>query len=195
MVISRWVSEWSLAVSYWGLLPLRGPSKHRSVSTEQLVKMTPVSFYSPSQTFLGVSVGLVSLLSQCNLSPGEDLRKPQEFVTGRRGDVGGDGTGPKEVMLATSGLPLPSEELSQVEASRVFSELHNGQVLTVLRVDNTCAPISFDLAAAEEQLQAWGIQVSAGPSLLPPVPPPMLSLSRPSSLFSCCYLGVLEIRR
>ncbi|XP_055994470.1 transmembrane protein 268 [Sorex fumeus] len=38
-------------------------------------------------------------------------------------------------------------------------ELHNGQVLTVLRVDNTCAPISFDLAAAEEQLQTWGIQI------------------------------------
>ncbi|XP_066112501.1 transmembrane protein 268 isoform X2 [Saccopteryx bilineata] len=38
-------------------------------------------------------------------------------------------------------------------------ELRNGQVLTVLRVDNTCAPISFDLGAAEEQLQAWGIQV------------------------------------
>lgn len=40
-------------------------------------------------------------------------------------------------------------------------ELHNGQVLTVLRIDNTCAPISFDLGAAEEQLQAWGIQVPA----------------------------------
>ncbi|XP_057405042.1 transmembrane protein 268 isoform X3 [Balaenoptera acutorostrata] len=38
-------------------------------------------------------------------------------------------------------------------------ELHNGQVLTVLRIDNTCAPISFDLGAAEEQLQTWGIQV------------------------------------
>ncbi|XP_066223440.1 transmembrane protein 268 isoform X2 [Saccopteryx leptura] len=38
-------------------------------------------------------------------------------------------------------------------------ELRNGQVLTVLRVDNTCAPISFDLGAAEEQLRAWGIQV------------------------------------
>lgn len=63
-----------------------------------------------------------------------------------------------------------------MEASRVFSELHNGQVLTVLRVDNTCAPISFDLAAAEEQLQAWGIQVSAGPSVFPPVHSPMLSL-------------------
>nr|XP_037840096.1 transmembrane protein 268 isoform X6 [Chlorocebus sabaeus] len=37
-------------------------------------------------------------------------------------------------------------------------ELHNGQVLTVLRIDNTCAPISFDLGAAEEQLQTWGIQ-------------------------------------
>ncbi|XP_076999941.1 transmembrane protein 268 isoform X2 [Tamandua tetradactyla] len=40
-------------------------------------------------------------------------------------------------------------------------ELHNGQVLTVLRIDNTCAPISFDLGAAEEQLQAWGIQLPA----------------------------------
>ncbi|XP_073907275.1 transmembrane protein 268 [Castor canadensis] len=40
-------------------------------------------------------------------------------------------------------------------------ELHNGQVLTVLRIDNTCAPISFDLGAAEEQLQAWGLQVPA----------------------------------
>ncbi|XP_032758888.1 transmembrane protein 268 [Rattus rattus] len=40
-------------------------------------------------------------------------------------------------------------------------ELHNGQVLSVLRIDNTCAPISFDLRVAEEQLQAWGIQVPA----------------------------------
>ncbi|XP_037347931.1 transmembrane protein 268 isoform X3 [Talpa occidentalis] len=40
-------------------------------------------------------------------------------------------------------------------------ELHNGQVLTVLRIDNTCTPISFDLGAAEEQLQTWGIQVPA----------------------------------
>ncbi|XP_051698629.1 transmembrane protein 268 isoform X2 [Oryctolagus cuniculus] len=40
-------------------------------------------------------------------------------------------------------------------------ELRNGQVLTVLRVDNTCAPISFDLGTAEDQLQAWGIQVPA----------------------------------
>lgn len=38
-------------------------------------------------------------------------------------------------------------------------ELRNGQVLTVLRIDNTCAPIAFDLGAAEEQLQTWGIQV------------------------------------
>ncbi|KAL4825598.1 hypothetical protein H8958_005409 [Nasalis larvatus] len=43
----------------------------------------------------------------------------------------------------------------------VLPELHNGQVLTVLRIDNTCAPISFDLGAAEEQLQTWGIQVPA----------------------------------
>ncbi|XP_060056019.1 transmembrane protein 268 isoform X2 [Erinaceus europaeus] len=40
-------------------------------------------------------------------------------------------------------------------------ELHNGQVLTVLRIDNTCTPISFDLGAAEEQLQTWGIQLPA----------------------------------
>ncbi|XP_012885545.1 PREDICTED: transmembrane protein C9orf91 homolog isoform X2 [Dipodomys ordii] len=40
-------------------------------------------------------------------------------------------------------------------------ELHNGQVLTVLRINNSCAPISLDLGAAEEQLQAWGIQVPA----------------------------------
>uniref|UniRef100_A0A2K5SH58 Transmembrane protein 268 n=1 Tax=Cebus imitator TaxID=2715852 RepID=A0A2K5SH58_CEBIM len=40
-------------------------------------------------------------------------------------------------------------------------ELHNGQVLTVLRIDNTCAPIAFDLGAAEEQLQTWGIHVPA----------------------------------
>ncbi|XP_052501087.1 transmembrane protein 268 isoform X2 [Budorcas taxicolor] len=40
-------------------------------------------------------------------------------------------------------------------------ELRSGQVLTVLRIDNTCAPISFDLGAAEEQLQTWGIQVPA----------------------------------
>ena len=43
----------------------------------------------------------------------------------------------------------------------MLSELRSGQVLTVLRIDNTCAPISFDLGAAEEQLQTWGIQVSA----------------------------------
>ncbi|XP_017731405.1 PREDICTED: transmembrane protein C9orf91 homolog isoform X1 [Rhinopithecus bieti] len=46
----------------------------------------------------------------------------------------------------------------QDEASGLLPELHNGQVLTVLRIDNTCAPISFDLGAAEEQLQTWGIQ-------------------------------------
>ncbi|XP_041618861.1 transmembrane protein 268 isoform X3 [Vulpes lagopus] len=45
------------------------------------------------------------------------------------------------------------------QASGLLSELRNGQVLTVLRIDNTCAPISFDLGAAEEQLQTWGIQV------------------------------------
>ncbi|KAJ1075404.1 hypothetical protein CapIbe_012588 [Capra ibex] len=41
-------------------------------------------------------------------------------------------------------------------------ELCSGQVLTVLWIDNTCAPISFDLGAAEEQLPTWGIQVPAG---------------------------------
>lgn len=46
-------------------------------------------------------------------------------------------------------------------APALLSELRNGQVLTVLRIDNTCAPIAFDLGAAEEQLQTWGIQVSA----------------------------------
>lgn len=47
------------------------------------------------------------------------------------------------------------------EASGLLPGLHNGQVLTVLRIDNTCAPIAFDLGAAEEQLQTWGIQVGA----------------------------------
>lgn len=46
------------------------------------------------------------------------------------------------------------------KALGLLSELHNGQVLTVVRIDNTCAPISFDLGAAEEQLQTWGIHVS-----------------------------------
>lgn len=39
--------------------------------------------------------------------------------------------------------------------------LHNSQVLTVLLSDNTHAPISFDLGATEEQLQAWVIWVPA----------------------------------
>ncbi|XP_071073135.1 transmembrane protein 268 isoform X2 [Dasypus novemcinctus] len=62
------------------------------------------------------------------------------------------GSGPSEVML-----------IQPDEASGLLSELHNGQVLTVLRIDNTCAPISFDLGAAEEQLQTWGIQLPADP--------------------------------
>ncbi|XP_029419584.1 transmembrane protein 268 [Nannospalax galili] len=62
--------------------------------------------------------------------------------------------------------PLPTSApgwstLPQGSPSGWGQELHNGQVLTVLRVDNTCAPISFDLGVAEEQLQAWGIQVPA----------------------------------
>ncbi|XP_031233507.1 transmembrane protein 268 isoform X2 [Mastomys coucha] len=62
--------------------------------------------------------------------------------------------------------PLPTSilgcnTLPQGNPSGWGQELHNGQVLTVLRIDNTCAPISFDLGAAEEQLQTWGIQVPA----------------------------------
>ncbi|XP_055467661.1 transmembrane protein 268 isoform X2 [Psammomys obesus] len=62
--------------------------------------------------------------------------------------------------------PLPTSTLDcstlpQGSPAGWGQELHNGQVLTVLRIDNTCAPISFDLGAAEEQLQAWGIQVPA----------------------------------
>ncbi|XP_029775930.1 transmembrane protein 268 isoform X3 [Suricata suricatta] len=45
------------------------------------------------------------------------------------------------------------------ETSSLLPELRNGQVLTVLRIDNTCAPVTFDLDAAEEQLLTWGIQV------------------------------------
>lgn len=62
--------------------------------------------------------------------------------------------------------PLPTSilgcgTLSQRSPPGWGQELHNGQVLTVLRIDNTCVPISFDLGAVEEQLQAWGIQVPA----------------------------------
>ncbi|XP_034359053.1 transmembrane protein 268 [Arvicanthis niloticus] len=62
--------------------------------------------------------------------------------------------------------PLPTSALScntlpQGNPPGWGQELQNGQVLTVLRIDNTCAPISFDLGAAEEQLQAWGLQVPA----------------------------------
>ncbi|XP_023579095.1 transmembrane protein 268 isoform X2 [Octodon degus] len=65
---------------------------------------------------------------------------------------------------AASPLPTSSPGWSTLPAGsppRWGQELHNGQVLSVLRVDNTCAPISFDLGAAEEQLQAWGIQLPA----------------------------------
>lgn len=62
--------------------------------------------------------------------------------------------------------PLPTSTLGcstlpQGNPPSWGEELHNGQVLSVLRIDNTCAPISFDLRVAEEQLQAWGIQVPA----------------------------------
>lgn len=65
---------------------------------------------------------------------------------------------------AASPLPTATPGWSALPGGsppRWGQELHNGQVLSVLRVDNTCAPISFDLGAAEEQLQAWGIQLSA----------------------------------
>ncbi|KAM5183257.1 transmembrane protein 268 isoform 1-T5 [Callospermophilus lateralis] len=62
--------------------------------------------------------------------------------------------------------PLPTSSpgwsaLQQGSPPGWGQELHNGQVLTVLRVDNTCAPMAFDLGTAEEQLQTWGIQVPA----------------------------------
>lgn len=65
---------------------------------------------------------------------------------------------------AASPLPTATPGWSALpggSSPRWGQELHNGQVLSVLRVDNTCAPISFDLGAAEEQLQAWGIQLPA----------------------------------
>ncbi|XP_036771423.1 transmembrane protein 268 isoform X3 [Manis pentadactyla] len=71
---------------------------------------------------------------------------------------------------AAGPLPTPSPGWSALpggsssgwgQASGLLAELRNGQVLTVLRIDNTCAPIAFDLGAAEEQLQTWGIQVPA----------------------------------
>uniref|UniRef100_A0A8C5P2U5 Transmembrane protein 268 n=1 Tax=Jaculus jaculus TaxID=51337 RepID=A0A8C5P2U5_JACJA len=61
-------------------------------------------------------------------------------------------------------LPISSpgwSTLPQATPPGWRQEMHNGQVLTVLRIDNTCAPMSFDLGAAEEQLQTWGIQVPA----------------------------------
>lgn len=84
----------------------------------------------------------------------------------------------------------------------MLSELRNGQVLTVLRIDNTCAPISFDLGAAEEQLQTWGIQVSADftetlcqfaflPSTRPSARPSILSSSCSQNTHSTPTLGSL----
>lgn len=68
------------------------------------------------------------------------------------------GAGVMPLVLASSQVAL----LSRMGLlSGLSPELHNGQVLTVLRVDNTCAPMAFDLGAAEEQLQTWGIQASA----------------------------------
>ncbi|KAM6169828.1 transmembrane protein 268 isoform 1-T1 [Rhynchocyon petersi] len=60
-----------------------------------------------------------------------------------------------------SQLPISSPGWSALPGGSTSDwgqELYNGQVLTVLRIDNTCAPISFDLGAAEAQLQTWGIQ-------------------------------------
>ncbi|XP_054092200.2 transmembrane protein 268 isoform X1 [Callithrix jacchus] len=70
------------------------------------------------------------------------------------------------VLTARGVITIPPQKPGMViaqpdEASGLLPELHNGQVLTVLRIDNTCTPISFDLGAAEEQLQTWGIQVPA----------------------------------
>lgn len=92
------------------------------------------------------------------------------------------------------------------EVSGLLPELHNGQVLTVLRIDNTCAPISFDLGAAEEQLQTWGIQVSADfleslPFSLSSIHPCIFSSSYSQNLYetvcASCHRaykeGVLEL--
>uniref|UniRef100_A0A673U995 Transmembrane protein 268 n=1 Tax=Suricata suricatta TaxID=37032 RepID=A0A673U995_SURSU len=62
---------------------------------------------------------------------------------------------------AASPLPTSSPGWSALPGGSPPSwgkELRNGQVLTVLRIDNTCAPVTFDLDAAEEQLLTWGIQ-------------------------------------
>lgn len=67
--------------------------------------------------------------------------------------------------VAASPLPTSSPSWGTLPGGgpppRWGQELHNGQVLSVLRVDNTCAPVSFDLGTAEEQLQTWGIQLPA----------------------------------
>ncbi|XP_030673555.1 transmembrane protein 268 isoform X3 [Nomascus leucogenys] len=80
-----------------------------------------------------------------------------------RGAGGGRGAGLRCPEAAAPGAlrPRPSASRGGGGCGGGAGELHNGQVLTVLRIDNTCAPISFDLGAAEEQLQTWGIQVPA----------------------------------
>ena len=79
------------------------------------------------------------------------------------------------------------------EASGVLSELSNGQVLTVLRIDNTCAPIAFDLGAAEEQLQTWGIQVSAGFIGTLPFSPPSSHLPAGPSTYPFIQLSTKHL--
>ncbi|XP_055127301.1 transmembrane protein 268 isoform X2 [Symphalangus syndactylus] len=80
-----------------------------------------------------------------------------------RGAGGRRGAGLRCPEAAAPGAlrPRPSASRGGGGCGGGAGELHNGQVLTVLRIDNTCAPISFDLGAAEEQLQTWGIQVPA----------------------------------
>lgn len=68
---------------------------------------------------------------------------------------------PSGVTSTLPAAPMGWNALSSGSPPGWGQELHNGQVLTVLRIDNTCAPISFDLGAAEEQLQTWGIQLPA----------------------------------
>ncbi|XP_063492904.1 transmembrane protein 268 isoform X5 [Symphalangus syndactylus] len=77
-----------------------------------------------------------------------------------RGAGGRRGAGLRCPEAAAPGAlrPRPSASRGGGGCGGGAGELHNGQVLTVLRIDNTCAPISFDLGAAEEQLQTWGIQ-------------------------------------
>ncbi|OXB66467.1 hypothetical protein ASZ78_011582 [Callipepla squamata] len=42
------------------------------------------------------------------------------------------------------------------------SEPHNGQVLMVLSMDNTCSATSFDMELCAEKLQTLGVQAAAG---------------------------------